>query len=92
MASVSFPSSFPYRAWAPVVLAAGLLALGGCNTVQGVGRDIQAGGRAISGAGAGTSQAISRATVADPAPATATADDLQPERRPTPATTGNASY
>lgn len=46
----------------PVVL------LGACNTVQGVGRDVQAGGRAITGAGTAGSQAIGRAT--SPAPAT----------------------
>ena len=44
-----------------------VLGLAACNTVQGVGRDVQAGGRAITGAGAATGSAIGRA--ASPAPA-----------------------
>ena len=39
------------RAFAVLVLAAmGFWSLSGCNTVEGVGEDIEAGGRAISGA------------------------------------------
>lgn len=60
-------------------LACTALTVAGCNTVQGVGRDIQAGGRAITGAGATTSQAIGRTTTAQPA---AEPTSVQPERRP----------
>jgi len=37
------------RAWAPVALAIAVLALGACHTVRGVGEDVSATGRAVSG-------------------------------------------
>lgn len=39
-----------------ILLAAPALALAGCNTVEGLGRDISAVGRAMSGASADKSQ------------------------------------
>lgn len=48
------------RPAAALVLLA-VLALAACNTVQGMGRDLQAGGRAVSSAAAATGDAIRRA-------------------------------
>ena len=35
---------------AATVLMLGFVALGGCNTVEGIGKDVSAAGRAVSGA------------------------------------------
>ncbi len=40
------------RAWSPVALALAVVALAACNTVRGVGQDVSATGRAVSGAAA----------------------------------------
>ena len=40
------------RAWSPLALAVALIALTACNTVRGVGQDVSATGRAVSGAAA----------------------------------------
>lgn len=34
---------------AATLLAVASLALGGCNTVEGLGKDVEAGGKAVSG-------------------------------------------
>ena len=38
------------RTCSPVALAIAMLTLAACNTVEGVGRDVSATGRAVSGA------------------------------------------
>ena len=42
-----------------LILPVALLALAACNTVEGAGKDIQAGGHAVSNAAKKTSDAIS---------------------------------
>jgi len=37
------------RAWSPVALAFAVMALAACNTVEGMGRDVSATGRTVSG-------------------------------------------
>ena len=36
-------------AWSPVAIAFAVMALAACNTVEGMGRDVGATGRAVSG-------------------------------------------
>ncbi len=40
------------RAWSPIALALAVVALAARNTVRGVGQDVSATGRAVSGAAA----------------------------------------
>jgi predicted small secreted protein len=37
------------RAWSPVALAVAVLAIAACHTARGVGEDVSATGRAVSG-------------------------------------------
>jgi predicted small secreted protein len=37
------------RAWSPVALAVAVMALAACNTARGVGQDVGAAGRAVTG-------------------------------------------
>lgn len=49
-AKVHCPKGFPMKKIIALTLVASALAVSACNTVSGVGRDVSAAGRAVSGA------------------------------------------